>query len=1109
MVTKWFRFTSGFIVGLSLSCLGAPAAAQTYSVTGIASSPPGAGNSRALAVSDMGHVVGDDEGPSDDDYTGCGRANATRPFIWTAETGVVIPRPTPQLDTGSGLSFKPCGGIAFGVNDQGTMVGFLDYGSGGGFGLSRAFIWTAANGMLLIPGSSIGAAWDINNFGQVAGASGGSAFRWTATGGFESLGIAAFNSAAYAINDRGDVGGSVSQVRSLPILWNATGEVQRMDGLPYAYGQNHVTGINDNGQVVGKTFGDTLSPIFTEDRSYAFFWSPSTGALNLGDLPQDGSQSALPYTAAWGINNSEQVVGVSDSRAFLWTPAAGLRDLNTLLDQSGEGWLLMEASAINDAGQIVGFGLFQGVLRAFLLTPVTAPDPDTDDDGMPDSYEVAHGLNPNDPADADQDADADGLSNLLEFRIGSDPRFADTDGDGVSDYLEWRQTSDPIDPGSTTNLPPTMFTLFGNIDVLDGSFDETCQNNGFAHSRPTVVLTHGLSKTSELNDPLSQLWIGTGMGKATTLLHFAQSQSDSSPWNIVRFVWDGAFQVEGTLPPPLDDIIARPTRLHYFRAHQQVENASKALARQLVCLLGDHYDKEIHFVGHSLGSAVNGLAAADFLSREHQVSRAQITTLDRPHHIERITNTQYEMFWNWWGTLGLTHEEEVFIHEYGSRLPWSDESALFAHDFGFQEGWLWDALDLRAVLRDFALKGGSLRIDNYYARDLLGGLGVGDKMGGEGRYSWGVVYNHAPDPDRGLREPHEVGDTFFEDDDDCTDKDPCNEGFDNNHSGVQQWYRWTILPNDGWFTQHNNYQPICQRLPDGTAAFDNRVLDLDSSLNPCTAGWNISVLSGMNTSRFPSRNGEPINIIRRPLPIAGTIALHGCEIVDPPWGPIRCVEHSSPYLNATVDIPGDAESLSFEYRFTQVGEGDFAAVLLDDLAIWKVSASNFDGTGFIRSGPLPLGVTPGPHKLTVALYGSGDNDSAFELRGLEVSHHVPARYEFGGFGSPIANLPSVNSIRAGRVVPLKWTLHDTEGLLVVSLAAITRLASLPASCETRIPLDDNQLLQATGGTSLRYDPLSNQFVYNWKTPSEWAGTCRTLVLELDDGQKQYANFRFR
>ncbi len=46
---------------------------------------------------------------------------------------------------------------------------------------------------------------------------------------------------------------------------------------------------------------------------------------------------------------------------------------------------------------------------------------DRDGDGMPDDWEVAHGLNPDDPGDADADADGDGFTNREEYEAGTDP----------------------------------------------------------------------------------------------------------------------------------------------------------------------------------------------------------------------------------------------------------------------------------------------------------------------------------------------------------------------------------------------------------------------------------------------------------------------------------------------------------------------------------------------------------------------------------------------------------------------------------------------------------------------------------------------------------------
>ena len=70
--------------------------------------------------------------------------------------------------------------------------------------------------------------------------------------------------------------------------------------------------------------------------------------------------------------------------------------------------------------------------------------PDADRDLIPDSVEVAEGLDPQDPSDAAADLDGDGLASLREFYIGTAPLAADTDGDGLSDGDEVALGTDPL-----------------------------------------------------------------------------------------------------------------------------------------------------------------------------------------------------------------------------------------------------------------------------------------------------------------------------------------------------------------------------------------------------------------------------------------------------------------------------------------------------------------------------------------------------------------------------------------------------------------------------------------------------------------------------------------
>ncbi|WP_445365119.1 hypothetical protein ACJJJB_15315 [Microbulbifer sp. ANSA001] len=58
---------------------------------------------------------------------------------------------------------------------------------------------------------------------------------------------------------------------------------------------------------------------------------------------------------------------------------------------------------------------------------------DEDGDGMADEWEQEHGLRSDDPTDAIFDEDYDGLSNLQEYQLGTNPQERDSDGDWVED----------------------------------------------------------------------------------------------------------------------------------------------------------------------------------------------------------------------------------------------------------------------------------------------------------------------------------------------------------------------------------------------------------------------------------------------------------------------------------------------------------------------------------------------------------------------------------------------------------------------------------------------------------------------------------------------------
>ncbi len=92
---------------------------------------------------------------------------------------------------------------------------------------------------------------------------------------------------------------------------------------------------------------------------------------------------------------------------------------------------------------------------------------DQDDDQLPDQWEIKYGLNSKKHNDPHEDLDLDGLPNLCEFQLGTDPRNSDTDGGGESDGSEIiLPTNGPCRSTGQDPLNPADDRLQGRLSIV-------------------------------------------------------------------------------------------------------------------------------------------------------------------------------------------------------------------------------------------------------------------------------------------------------------------------------------------------------------------------------------------------------------------------------------------------------------------------------------------------------------------------------------------------------------------------------------------------------------------------------------------------------------------
>jgi choice-of-anchor C domain-containing protein len=159
-----------------------------------------------------------------------------------------------------------------------------------------------------------------------------------------------------------------------------------------------------------------------------------------------------------------------------------------------------------------------------------------------------------------------------------------------------------------------------------------------------------------------------------------------------------------------------------------------------------------------------------------------------------------------------------------------------------------------------------------------------------------------------------------------------------------------------------------------------------------------------------------------------------------------------------------------------------------------------DFTGFATIPP--PGLPPGSYSASQAFFAG---NATYEPATLAIAQGFGV-YQFSGFRPPIDNQPTLNVVKAGQSIPVKFSLGGNRGLAIFDPGYP---ASKPVDCAGFTSTDAVEETVTAGGSSLQYDAGSDQYTYVWKTNSAWSKTCRMLILNFKDGSQRIADFQFK
>ena len=108
----------------------------------------------------------------------------------------------------------------------------------------------------------------------------------------------------------------------------------------------------------------------------------------------------------------------------------------------------------------------------------------------------------------------------------------------------------------------------------------------------------------------------------------------------------------------------------------------------------------------------------------------------------------------------------------------------------------------------------------------------------------------------------------------------------------------------------------------------------------------------------------------------------------------------------------------------------------------------------------------------------------------------------------MGNPPVLNKANAGQTIPLPWQITNAGGVGISDPKSFVSVTSDQVNCANLSAISVEVDATSPGASGLQYLGNGN-WQFNWKTSKSYAGSCRTIHLNLNDGTSHLANFTFK